>query len=209
VEDRRIRVNTATRAIINSDERAVVVVGISSRTALVVAPEQPAIGSTLTLYLPSVQGDVEILAGVEHVDPTPAGFAIAVAFIVVDQATRQVLNDLMTLLLAGDGGGTRQHPRVIYDVAIYYGVTLSQYGRLEDLSLRGASLRIKERMLPGTPLRFSVPDFATDQPLVLDARVVQQRLSKEGGYHTGVEFTQVEPPLRARVARLLADLLCR
>jgi hypothetical protein len=210
VDDRRIRVTTATRAFIRDAERTVTVVGLSARTALFVTDTDAGLtGSTVTLFLPTVNGELEVMAGIEQVEAVPAGFAVSVVFIVIDHPTRTALNDLVTLLLAGDGGGTRANPRVIYDVAIFYGPTLSLYGRLEDLSVRGASLRIRERLTPDVRIQFAVPDYSTDAKLVLNARVVQQRLSKEGGYHTGVELVDVDATVRAQLARLLADLLSR
>jgi hypothetical protein len=210
VGERRIRVSTKTRALLANQSCEVLVVGLSARTALFVTRDDPGVaGETVTLYLPTVHGELELFAGVEQVDKTNEGFAVAVAFIVAEQQTRQALNDLMTLLLAGDGGGSRTHPRVIYDVAIRYGEALSQYGRLDELSVRGAGVRVREEMAMGAQLMVSIPDFASDDRLVMTGRVVNQRPSNEGGYHTGVEFVSVAPELRAQLARLLADLLCR
>lgn len=208
--DRRIRVSTTARATIRDEPRDVLVVGISARNALFVTDREAGLtGSTLTLALPMVTGDIEVLAGIERIDRVPKGFAVSVAFIVTEHSTRQALNELMALLLGGDGGGARVHPRVIYDVAVKHGPTLSLPGRLEELSLRGASVRIGQRLSPGTTFRMAVPDFGTEPPLVLDANVVNQRVSKEGGFHTGVEFVGVTSSMSTRLARLLADLLCR
>lgn len=208
--DRRIRVSTTTRATIRDEPREVLVVGISARTALFVTERDAGLtGSTLTLSLPMVAGEIEVLAGIERIERVPDGFAVSVAFMISDQATRRALNDLMALLLGGDGGGARVHPRVIYDVAVKYGPTLSLTGRLEELSVRGASVRTGQRLTPGASFRMAVPDFGTEARLVLEASVVNQRVSKEGGYHTGVEFVGVTSAISTRLARLLADLLCR
>jgi hypothetical protein len=210
VDDRRIRVATSARATIRDERRSILVVGVSARTALFVTDQEAGLtGSTLTLFLPTTAGELELLAGVERVDKVPDGFAVAVAFIVPNRETRTALNGLMALLLAGDGGGARTHPRVIYDVPVRYGPTLSSVGRLEEMSLRGASVRVGERILAGDHLKVSIPEFSTQAQLELEARVVHQRVSKERGYHTGIEFQSVESTLHTRLTRLLADLLCR
>ena len=208
--DRRIRVSTTTRAVIKDEEREVVVVGVSPRSALFVTTKEAGLtGSTLTLYLPGVGSQIELLAGIERVERTPDGFAVVVAFILVEQATRRALNDLMALLLAGSGGGARVHPRIVYDAIVKYGPTLSCVGRLQEVSFSGACVRIAERLLAGAILQLSIPDYSSDERVGIAARVVNQRISHEGGHLTGLEFIDVSGPLRARLARLLADLLCR
>jgi hypothetical protein len=147
--------------------------------------------------------------GVDWVEKVPQGFAVAVSFMVSEQVTRQALNDLMRLLLAGDGGGARAHPRVIYDTPIRYGPMLTQSARLGELSLRGAGIRMGEQIAAGESLSLSIPDFSSATRLVLKARVVHQCLSREGGYETGVEFDAPDEKTRTQLTTLLADLLCR
>lgn len=189
----------------------VTVVGLSARTALLLSPTELApVGKTIGLFLPTVKGaEIELLCGVDGTDQLAEGWVVAVTFIVIEQAVRNALNDLMALLLAGSGGGQRKHPRIIYDVTVKHGPALTLAGKLEEISLGGVSMRVLERMPPGAPARVSVPDYSSQVPLVFEGTVVQQRLSKEGGYHTGVAFGDVDPELRSRLARLLADLLCR
>lgn len=208
--DRRIRVSTTTRAVIDGRERSVLLVGLSAQSALLVTSEEVScLGSIVSLYLPVIGQEIEVLAGVQRVDRTAQGFAVGVLFMVSERATRQALHDLMVLLLAGDGGGSRSHPRVIYDTAIRYGPTLTQLGRLGELSLRGAGIRIKDRLAVNETVRLSIPDYGAGVHLVLMARVANQRLSPEGGYETGVEFLAVDATTRGRLTNLLADLLCR
>jgi hypothetical protein len=210
-DGRRIRVSAITRALIDGHERSVLVVGLSSRTALFVteADDMPESGSVLSLYLPGVAGEIEVVVGVDWVEKVPQGFAVAVSFMVSEQVTRQALNDLMRLLLAGDGGGARAHPRVIYDTPIRYGPMLTQSARLGELSLRGAGIRMGEQIAAGESLSLSIPDFSSATRLVLKARVVHQCLSREGGYETGVEFDAPDEKTRTQLTTLLADLLCR
>jgi len=207
---RRIRVSTTTRAVIDGRERRVSLVGLSSRSALLVTNEEvSALGSIVSLYLPVVGHDIEVLAGVQRIDKTPQGFAVAVLFMVTERETRQALHDLMRLLLEGDGGGSRAHPRVIYDTAIRYGPTLARPGRLGEISVRGAGIRIGDRLPVGETLKLSLPDFGSTAHLILTARVANQRLSPEGGYETGLEFILVDATTRGQLTNLLADLLCR
>jgi hypothetical protein len=208
--DRRIRVSTTTRALIRDEEREVVVVGVSPRSALFVTTEEAGLtGSTLTLYLPGVDREIELLAGIERVEKVADGFAVVVAFILVEQTIRRALNDLMALLLAGTGGGARVHPRIVYDAVVKYGPALSRVGRLQEVSSSGACVRIADRLPPDATMQLSIPEFSTNEHIEIAARVVNQRISHEGGYLTGVEFIGVSGLLRARLARLLADLLCR
>ncbi|MDB4968381.1 MAG: hypothetical protein JWN44_4070 [Myxococcales bacterium] len=209
--NRRIRVQTSTRAIVDDQPRDVTVVGLSARTALLVSPtELAASGKTMSLLLPTVNGaEIDLMVGVDSVEKVAEGWVVAVTFMVIEQQVRTALNDLMALLLAGTGGGNRKHPRIIYDVTVRHGPALALFGKLEEISVGGLSVRVPERLAPGAMMRVSVPDYSSQAPLVFDGTVVQQRLSKEGGYHTGIAFGELDGELRARLARLLADLLCR
>lgn len=210
-DDHRIRVRTPTRVLTDAGARDVTVEALSARGALLFAPAPIGhVGRVVDLALPSLNGrELLITAGIERVDPVKGGEAVAVQFMIADVELRRGLNELLALLLDGTGGGTRRHPRVIYDVRVRLGPDGERIGRLEEISLSGASLRIGGQLPAGTPLVFRVPLVSGATWLKLVGRVVQQRLALDGGYHTGVAFDALDDATRVALSRLLADLMCR
>ena len=209
--DHRIRVHTATRVRTANGERPVTVVALSARSALMLADAPPgAVGRTLELLLPGVgDQELEITAGIERIDHVREGAAVAVQFMITEPALRRALGDLLALLLAGDGGGERRHARVFYDVRVRVGSDAEKIGRLEEISLAGAAVRVGSRLEKDDPLILRVPLIRGGDSLRLIGRVVEQRRSPDGGYHTGVAFDALDVETRAALSRLLADLMCR
>ncbi len=209
-QDHRIRVTTPTRARTADGERPVTVVALSARSALVLADEPlGAVGRTIELLLPGVGGELEITAGIERTEPVREGAAVAVQFMIAEPELRRALGDLLALLLAGSGGGTRRHPRVIYDVRVRVGSDAEKIGRLEEISLSGASVRIGTRLAKDDPVILRVPLMRSGHSLRLLGRVVGQRPSPDGGYHTGVAFDDLDDRTRGELAALLSDIMSR
>jgi hypothetical protein len=208
--DHRIKVLITTRVRTELGERAVKLVAISAKTALVFAPESIGIvGHCVDLFLPAVGHDIEVLSGIERVDQVVEGYAATIRFIVADTEVRNSLNELLALLLAGDGGGSRKHPRILYDTPVTLGEGKLGRGRLEEISLSGMSVRVRDRLHNDTVLSVTVPQIRQRPPLVLVGRVVNQRLSAEGGYHTGIAFDTLGIDDRIALSALLADLMSR
>jgi hypothetical protein len=186
------------------------VIGLSARDALLVVPSAlGATGDTLELMIPSPgKSAIEVTAGISKVETVGQELHVLVELMLVEQPVRRAINDLLGTLLGGDGGGARQHPRVVYDVPIRYGAGGRLPGRLEDLSQNGLAVRIEEQLEPGAPIEVLVPDYSGNRSLTLVGQVVQQRPAKEGGFHTGVALT-LDPAVQTALTRLLADLLCR
>lgn len=209
--DHRIRVHTATRVRTADGERPVTVVALSARSALMLADAPPgAVGRTLELLLPGVGNEeLEITAGIERIDRVREGAAVAVQFIIAEPALRRALGELLALLLAGDGGGERRHARVFYDVRVRIGSDAEKIGRLEEISLAGAAVRVGSRLEKDEPLILRVPLMRGGDSLRLIGRVVEQRRSPDGGYHTGVAFDALDERTRRALGALLADLMSR
>lgn len=212
-QDHRIRVRTVTRVRTADGERPVTVVALSARSALMLADAPPgAVGRTLELLLPGVgDQELEITAGIERIDHVREGAAVAVQFMIAEPALRRALGDLLALLLAGDGGGERRHARVFYDVRVRVrvGSDAEKIGRLEEISLAGAAVRLGSRLAKDDPLILRVPLLRGGDSLRLLGRVVEQRRSSDGGYHTGVAFDALDERTRRALGALLADLMSR
>jgi len=209
--DHKIRVTTPTRVRTADGEKPVTVVALSAHSALMLA-DQPlgAVGRTIDLLLPGVDGtELEITAGIEKIEKVREGAAVAVQFMIADPPLRRAITDLLALLLAGDGGGTRRHPRVIYDVKVRVGSEAERIGRLEEISLSGASVRVGTRLAVGDPLILRVPLMRSGTTLRLIGRVVAQRPAPDGGHHTGVAFDDLDARTRVDLSMLLADIMCR
>ena len=209
--DHRIRVTTPTRVRTADGERPVTVVALSSRSALMLA-DAPlgAVGRTIDLLLPGIDGaELEITAGIERIERVKEGAAVAVQFMIADPPLRRALSDLLALLLAGDGGGTRRHPRVIYDVRVRIGSDAEKLGRLEEISLSGASMRIGMKLPVDEIVILRVPMIRNGNSVRLLGRVVDQRPSPDGGYHTGLAFDALDDRTRGELGTLLADIMSR
>ena len=210
-EDHRIRVSTPTRVVTADGERAVTIVALSARTALLLAAEPlGAVGRVIDLVVPALgRSELVITAGIERVERVREGHAVTVHFIIAEQPLRRALNELLALLLDGAGGGSRRHARVLYDVRVRLGDDADGRGRLEELSLAGASVRLGTVLAAGAPLVLHVPEIWGAASLRLVGRVVGQRPALDGGWHTGVAFDALDADTRAALSRLLADLMCR
>jgi hypothetical protein len=209
--DHRIRVSTPTRVRTADGERPVTVMALSARSALMLAAEPIGeVGRTVDLVLPGMSGaELEITAGIARIDHVKEGAAVVVQFMIADPSLRRALSDLLALLLAGDGGGTRRHPRIIYDVRVRLGSDSEQVGRLEELSLSGASIRVAMTLQKDDPVILRVPLMRSGTTLRILGRVVDQRPALDGGLHTGVSFDALDEPTRTDLSRLLADLMSR
>jgi hypothetical protein len=210
-QDHRIRVTTPTRVRTADGERPVTVVALSARSALMLADAPLGdVGRTIDLLLPGIAGaELEITAGIERSERVREGAAVAVQFMIADPPLRRALGDLLALLLAGDGGGARRHPRVFYDVRVRIGGDAKRLGRLEEISLSGASVRVGTRLSKDDLLILRVPLMRNGSSLRLVGRVVDQRPSPDGGHHTGVAFDDLDARTRGELGALLSDLMCR
>ena len=205
----KARVTTALGA------REVTVQAISGHGALIatVAPLGH-VGRTIDLQLLPLNGlPLTLTAGIERVDRDErnpgAGELVSVHFILADAGMRRALNQLLAALLGGDGGGTRRHPRVIYDTRLRFGDGGEFIGKLEEISLSGAGLRMGTALAVGLPFVIFVPALMGPGELRLAARVVNQRRAPDGGYRTGVAFETLDDATGVALGKLLADLLQR
>jgi hypothetical protein len=209
--DHKIRVTTPTRVRTADGELPVTDVALSARSALMLSDKPLGdVGRTIDLVLPGIDGaELEITAGIEKVDRVREGAAVAVQFMIADPPLRRAITDLLALLLAGDGGGTRRHPRVIYDVKVRVGSEAERIGRLEEISLSGASVRVGTRLAKDDILILRVPMIRSGATIRLLGRVIDQRPASDGGYHTGVAFDDLDERTRGELGTLLADIMCR
>lgn len=211
VRDHRVRVSRTGRVRNADGEHVVTVVAMSARSALLLANVSlGVVGRTIDLVMPGVDGsELEITAGIERVERVREGNAIAVQFMLAEPSLRRALKALLAELLAGDGGGSRRHPRVIYDVRVRIGSDAEKLGLLEEISLSGASVRVGAALEAGDPLIMRVPVLSDGNGLRIVGRVVAQRPARDGGFHTGVAFDDLDERTRTALGTLLADLMCR
>jgi PilZ domain len=214
--DHRIRVSTKTHVQTDEGKHDVTVVALSARSALLFCGREIGVaGGVVDLILPSLAGrDLRVTAGIEKSERIKEGAAVTVHFIVADQELRKALNELLALLLAGTGGGSRKHPRVIYDVRVRVDggtaeAPISDRARLEEISLSGGCIVTKALLGPSAPIVVHVPLLNGGSALRLGARVVEQKPEPDGGFRTGIAFDTLEGEPRLALGRLLADLMCR
>lgn len=210
-EDHRIRLTLRARVTTPLGTRDVTVQALSGHGALIstIAP-LGVVGRTVDLHLASESGQpLTVTAGIERVERMAPGELVALHFIVAEPELRRALNELLVSLLAGDGGGTRRHPRVIYDTRVRFGDSGEFIGKLEEISLGGAALRVGVALAEGLPFVLYVPSLMAARELRLSARVVNQRRAPDGGYRTGVAFDVLDDETAAALRRLLANLMQR
>jgi hypothetical protein len=211
-EDHRIRLTLRARVTTSLGTRDVTLQSLSGHGAQIstIAPIGY-VGRTVDLHLPSLSGggDLTVTAGIEAIERVPPGELVTVQFMLHEPALRRALNELLTSLLSGDGGGTRRHPRVIYDTRVRFGDGGEFIGKLEELSFGGAALRVGIALAEGLPFVLYVPSLLAAEELRLSARVVNQRRAPDGGYRTGVAFEPLDEATAAKLSQLLADLMQR
>lgn len=211
LRDRRVEVSAITRARTAEGERTVRIVGLSSRSALLVSAEAlgwP--GQCIDVDVPMVGGrDLTVMAGIASSEPGRDGHVTSVELVVVDGDVRRQLNELLALLLAGEPDSDTRQPRVVYDVVVAYGPAGARRGHLQEISLAGLSMRVGERIAHDVVVDVAVPTLRGGASLVLRGRVGGQRLSAEGGYITAVDFEPLDRARRHELGALVADLMCR
>jgi hypothetical protein len=210
-QSERIAVSAISRVVLRGEEKRIVrIVGVSATSAEVVSPRPIGhAGQVVECFLPVVGNrELRLTAGIMRVDEGRGGYTVLLHFMIADIVLRRQLNELIALLLAGDGDAHRQ-PTVIYDTLVRYGARGERVGHLAELSPRALSLRMSDRMAAGTPILVTIPDFAGRAPLRIEGRVAAQRLSREGGYHTAVTLDEMDAPRRRALSSLIADLMCR
>jgi hypothetical protein len=208
--EHRVEVAAITRARTPHGERAVRIVGLSSRTALVLSAEPLGwAGQCLELDVPIVGGrDLAVLAGVVRTERTRDAHVTTLEFVVVDRQVRRQLNDLLALLLAHEPSTDARQPRVVYDVVVTYGPTGQRRAHLQEISLTGLSMRAAERLAHDLVVEVALPALRGGT-ILLRGHVAGQRLSAEGGYVTTVSFEPLDGTRRNELGALLADLMCR
>jgi hypothetical protein len=210
-DDHRIRLTLRARVTTPLGTRDVTLQALSGHGALIstIAPIG-FVGRTIDLHLPSVNGNaLTVTAGIEKIERAAPGELVSVHFMVAEPSLRRALNELLTALLAGDGGGTRRHPRVIYDTRVRFGDGGEFIGKLEEISSGGAGLRVGVALAEGLPFVLFVPLLLKPGELRLSARVINQRRAPDGGYRTGVAFDALDETAAATLRQLLADLMQR
>ena len=207
----RISVSAISRVMTRTHTRVVRIVGLSATTALVVSPEGLGhVGDVVELFLPVVGNrELRVTAGVVSADEVKQGQAVLLHLMIAEASLRRQLNELIALLLAGDGDAARKQPSVIYDVQVRYGARAERVGHLEALSPSDLSLRVVERIPNGAPLRLSIPGLDGGAVVVVEGQVTGQSLSREGGYHTAIALVGLTDERRRALSALIADLMCR
>lgn len=211
LRDRRLAVSAITRARTADGERAVRIVGLSARTALLVAPEPLGwAGQCIDVDVPTVGGrDLSVMAGIAQSEHCKEGHVITVEFVIIDAEVRRQLNELLALLLAGEPDADARQPRVVYDVVVAFGPTGARQAHLQEISLTGLSMRVAERIAHDMILDVAVPALRGDASIAVRGRVTGQRLSAEGGYITALDFEPLDGTRRHELSTLVADLMCR
>src|SRR5436305_1027508 len=82
---------------------------IAKDSAKLVVAELPAVtGEMADLFLPGPGGTIEVLTEVLSTAGAPPTLDLVLHFSMVDPSKRRALDQLLELLLAGSGGGSRQ-----------------------------------------------------------------------------------------------------
>ncbi len=206
VSTERIKVLAEIRLRTTEGERTVTLVALSARGALVLSQRAIGVaGECVDLELPAVGGKtVTVAAGVDKVHKVPEGMVSKVEFMIVEASIRKAVDDLLALLLAGDGGGTRRSPRVKYGVPVLYGELGQHRAKLIEISLNGLAMRAAVGLAGGTPLRVELPDALVLQGTVVNARPSE---SVAGTFEIGMVFDQLPQSTLIALRTLLSDLV--
>jgi hypothetical protein len=204
----RIKVLAEVRLRAQDGERQVTLVALSARGALVLSVEPVgAPGEVVDLHLPVVGGaTVAVAAGIDSVERVAEGTVSKIEFMIVERHVRDALDELLALLLTGDGGGTRRCPRVKYPIPVRYGERGDDRAKLIEISMKGLSMRVAGDLAEGARVRVELPDA-----IVVTGSVVNRRASPTvpGAVEVGVAFGTLERPVESALRKLLADVVRR
>ena len=136
------------------------------------------------------------------------GIAAGIQFIEMDAATHRSVTGFLAAVLAGEGGGAREHPRVSRRIDVVCLTKTRARAMLEDISRGGIRVMLEDGTAePGDQIEVIVTIGKLDRPLSLQGAIVRTKLDEEGHCHAGVRISALTPATEALVAHLLKALV--
>ena len=163
-------------------------------------------GELIELSLPALGGRrIQVMAEVVRANPAE----LALAFVMVEPGSVKALDELLKLLLAGDGGGRRKSPRISRRLPLRYGDRAEKPGVLVDLSRGGLGMIVARELALGERVRVVV-ESAEEEDVELTGVVRNQRpvqAQSTTAFQVGIAFDPEDRQQALRVEALLASLL--
>lgn len=137
----------------------------------------------------------------------PEGVVLGVQFLDLDAEGHRRLMRFLEAMLAGEGGGQREHPRVSQRIDVTCRTKARAQAVLEDVSKGGLRLRVPEEMDAGEPIEVSVTFGKLDAPLSLKGRVLRTKTSSDGRVFAAVKLDPLEEDAEAMLEKLLEHVV--
>jgi hypothetical protein len=128
----------------------------------------------------------------------------------VEPALAHALHELLDLMLISTGAEGRRHPRVARRMDLQYGTKGELRAMLADISRGGLSMIVDAPLVLDEEIFVQIPDEPGGAPLVLYARVVNQRTIERDDnpvYRVGLEFEDLSTETWQRLKDIVARVL--
>lgn len=151
---------------------------------------------------------IRVIARVMYHRSRAEGIVAGIQFIDMDAKTHRALTSFLAAVLAGEGGGAREHPRVSRRIDVVCLTKTRARAMLEDISRGGIRVMLEDAAAEaGDLIEVIVTIGKLDRPLSLRGEIVRTKLDEEGRCHAGVRIGVLPPETEALVAELLKVLV--
>lgn len=167
-------------------------------------------GDELEIHLPYKPGEPIVIASeVLRVDRDGEDHIVAVRFVSVTTHDESHLEEVLEMLLAGPGGGRRQHPRLAQRLEIFFDDPADVRATLEDISRGGIAVTVPYHFSVGQSVQLTIYAGAQIGELSLRARVVHQAPVEDPGpglFRVGLKLEHPARDLHELVRHLLRKM---
>ncbi|MFZ0487821.1 MAG: PilZ domain-containing protein [Arenicellales bacterium] len=167
-------------------------------------------GDELEIRLPYKPGQPIVIASeVLRVERDGEGHIMAVRFVSVKTHDERHLEEVLEMLLAGPGGGRRQHPRLAQRLEIFFDDPADVRATLEDISHGGIAVTVPYHFNVGQSVQLTIYAGSQIGELSLRARVAHEAPSEDPGpglFRVGLKLEHPAKDLHRLVKYLLGKM---
>jgi Tfp pilus assembly protein PilZ len=130
-----------------------------------------------------------------------------VQFMDLDAARHRALHAYLAGALEGDGGGSREHPRISHRVDVTLKTPDRARAALDNISRGGFGVVADFEVAVGEPLTVFLRVGKLETPLELPGKVVRTKPMDKGRHQVGVKLDPLPPASQKLLDELLAALV--
>jgi c-di-GMP-binding flagellar brake protein YcgR len=213
IEERRfarLHLNVPIRVFTPAGPRFGELRDISLGGAAALFPEKIGeVGQERTFVFPDPHSPgLSLSAKVARQNKSRGGYFVGFRFSNLQREERTALHKFCDHLIDVKGSGARRYTRVARRIPITFKKEREFEGIIEDLSLGGMALIVRETLYPGEKIEVTIPGFR-GAPLRIHPIVVYQRRQsarRSDGFRTGMKFQLLTHGKKKRLRQLLRQM---